>query len=101
MPPRAGWNQAAGRNSPSVPSPLAIGRNPQAQAQGRSSPDNGVGYYEDVDPRYAGDSGGGRTRSPQWSGYPGGRPAQASSPDLRAGGGLSPPPAQGGGYSGF
>lgn len=92
MPPRAGWNQAAGRNSPTAPSPLAIGRNPQGQ--GRSTPDNGVGYYEDVDPRYAGDSGG-RARSPQWGGFPGGRPAQGGSP-----GGLSPPPAQGG-YSGF
>ena len=60
-----------------------------------------MAYYEDVDPRYAGESGG-RARSPQWGGFPGGRPAaQGSNPDFRTGGGLSPPPAQRGGYSGF
>lgn len=61
-PPRAGWNQGDGRNSPRAPSPLAIGR-PTVQVPGRNtppviqqSPANGASnYYEDVDPRFASD----------------------------------------------
>lgn len=99
VPPRAGWNQT-GRHSPSVPSPLAIGRS--TPAADRNSPENkGTAYYEDVDSRYAGDAGG-RARSPQWGGFPGGRPTpQNSNPDLRGRGGLSPPPAQGRTYNAF
>lgn len=97
MPPRAAWNQQ-GRHSPSVPSPLAIGRStPVAE---RHSPDKEGGYYEDVDARYAVDTSN-RARSPQWGGFPGGRPTpQNSNPNLRGQGGLSPPP-QGRTYNAF
>ncbi|MBE3048426.1 hypothetical protein IMZ48_39160 [Candidatus Bathyarchaeota archaeon] len=99
VPPRTGWNQnQTGRHSPSVPSPLAIGRS--TPAADRNSPENGrTAYYDDVDSQYTADP---RARSPQWGGFPGGRPTpQNSSPDLRGRGGLSPPPARGGGYNAF
>ncbi|PKS09214.1 hypothetical protein jhhlp_003828 [Lomentospora prolificans] len=99
VPPRAAWNQATGRHSPSVPSPLGIRR---PDPQGRNTPDNGTAYYEDVDPRYAADPNGRSVpqgRQPgQYQGAPGGygRPTpQSSNPDIQnrgAGLGRSPPP---------
>lgn len=103
VPPRAGWNQGGGRHSPSVPSPLGVRR---AEPQDRNAPENGVSYYEDVDPRYAADSG---ARSVPQAGQPGpyqGAPMgygqlnpQNSNPSFQnrgAGPGRSPPPGPGG-----
>ncbi|KAF4965968.1 hypothetical protein FSARC_6277, partial [Fusarium sarcochroum] len=60
IPPRAAWNQADGRNSPRVPSPLVMGH-PTAELPGRNTPlvaqqaatSGNSNYYEDVDPRFA------------------------------------------------
>ncbi|KAM0356074.1 hypothetical protein ACHAPU_000468 [Fusarium lateritium] len=62
-PPRTGWNQGDGRNSPRASSPLAIGR-PTVQVPGRNTPPvtqqpaatSNNNYYEDVDPRFASDT---------------------------------------------
>jgi hypothetical protein len=51
VPPRAAWNQGAGRESPRQPSPLHIAK----QAPGPPAPIS-ESYYEDVDPRFAGPS---------------------------------------------
>ncbi|KAF4457316.1 hypothetical protein F53441_738 [Fusarium austroafricanum] len=63
VPPRAGWNQGDGRNSPRAPSPLVMGR-PTAELPGRNTPPvtqlpvatGNSNYYEDVDPRFASDT---------------------------------------------
>ncbi|KAH7304896.1 SUR7/PalI family-domain-containing protein [Stachybotrys elegans] len=54
VPPRAGWNQGSGRNSPRAPSPLNVQN--RAPANERASPAPaapGGAYYEDIDPRFA------------------------------------------------
>lgn len=57
MPPRAAWNQGAGRSSPMAPSPLSI-KPPQEMADTSTPPPPqpvssvGNSYYEDVDPRF-------------------------------------------------
>jgi len=56
VPPRQGWNQGPGRNSPSVPSPL--GGMPSRPTEmpsirGSPAPPPAADYYEDVDPRFA------------------------------------------------
>lgn len=66
MPPRQGWNQGPGRNSPSVPSPLSAPSRPTELPSSRGSPAPGgspapppaADYYEDVDPRFADPPGG-------------------------------------------
>jgi len=58
VPPRQGWSQANGRNSPSVPSPLNTSGRPAEMPTRGSPPPQPSGapageYYEDVDPRFA------------------------------------------------
>ncbi|KAK5654420.1 hypothetical protein OQA88_7330 [Cercophora sp. LCS_1] len=56
VPPRQGWNQGPGRNSPGVPSPLNVPARPAELPQTRGSPQPApaaADYYEDVDPRFA------------------------------------------------
>jgi hypothetical protein len=56
VPPRQAWNQGAGRNSPSVPSPLNVPSRPAElpSSRGSPAPQPAAGeYYEDVDPRFA------------------------------------------------
>lgn len=51
MPARQAWNQGEGRNSPRNPSPLNIpGRQPAGGQAGQGN------YYEDIDPRFAGNA---------------------------------------------
>ncbi|KAH8884320.1 pali-domain-containing protein [Thozetella sp. PMI_491] len=54
VPPRQGWNQDSGRNSPRVPSPLNLRRD--APSRGSPGPQPPAApaseYYEDVDPRF-------------------------------------------------